>query len=998
MRKRQVKLEVAAIMAVMMACSTAIAPCRPTLTAKAASQKQVKLNVKSKTLKEGQTGYKLKLVNNARGWKIKKVSTTNEEVCKPYSRKKTHVLLKAKGKGSAVIKVKAVRTVLKTGEGKTTKSKQLSCRVRVKADTSKTPDTEPALSKDVTASSQEQLEAALKSTYTETLRFQTDAEGTFTIPKADYKGIDLIVDAPNADVVNNGTFKSITVHAIKDSTWLENAVGNILNILAKAARIIVQPEADVSGITFAQAGANVTLEVNGKVKDLSFEAPDANAKVSAAQGSTIENMSVAQAAQRAKVDMDVNGSIGDVKLAAPQSDINVAVADEGTVGRVALDAAADSAKVGLDVKGTVSDVALDAEKADVKVAVNDNGKVSSVTISKEMDVAVSGTAKAAIAVKVSAEATVSASTNVELESSVSLNLILEKGAEGSSIKVSGNTAKVGIKIQNNTESSISVTTPNGKYTVSKNSNRDLTVNAPSASGSPSSGGSSFGGSSSGSSSSDGSSSGGSSSGGSSSGGSGTEDDKTNTDTKGMVADQQYLTLNVGEEKEVKITANPGKIENEQWNILYWHECSGNIECLPFYTKEGLGGLKIKALKPGISYAFIFGNVVGSEEDSPVIYPNQTKAVVVRVLGDEVKETPSAAIKLTADAATVEKGEKINISAQIDNAPEGSEIESVEFWKAHNVNRPTEVLEFEKTSNMAGTMTGMAMGKDEVVAFAVVKLPDGSKEYIVSDVLEIEVTDSSPDPAPEDTRFESYVSINPAEQLLQVGDEGRLMIKFGEVHANTARILKVKWSSDDQGVVTVGKEETKYTAENTVTAVGIGNTTVRMEVTFATAAGTFVRNAGINLTVEAAPPVPKLTIAPHVREITGSAIEEYEHEGKGYTQEDENKMAVEFLKENFTMEAEGSTAEFADYSINGWDNGLNIPGLKNVYLKNYNYGFVIQDSMQAGTVQIPITFWVKREGVSSKDSYTATVNVTFTKTSDNKWEAKCEVTDIQAKRQ
>ena len=465
-KKAVVKLEVAAIMAVVMACSTAIAPCRPTLTAKAASQKQVKLNVKSKTLKEGQTGYKLKLVNNARGWKIKKVSTTNEEVCKPYSRKKTYVLLKAKGEGTAKIKVKAVRIILKDGK-KATKSKQLSCKVRVKADTSKTPDTEPALSKDVTASSQEQLEAALKSTYTETLRFQTDAEGTFTIPKADYKGIELIVDAPNVDVVNNGTFKSISVQAIKDSAWQENAVGNILKIFAKAARIIVQPEADVSSITFAQAGANVTLEVNGKVKDVSFEAPDASAKVSAAQGSTIENMSVAQAAQRVKVDMDVNGSIGNVKLAAPQSDLNVAVADEGTVGRVALDAAADSAKVGLDVKGTVSDVALDAEKADVKVAVNDNGKVSSVTISKEMAVAVSGTAKAAIAVKVSAEATVSASTDVELESSVSLNLILEKGAEGSSIKVSGNTAKVGIKIQNNTESSISVTTPNGKYTVSK---------------------------------------------------------------------------------------------------------------------------------------------------------------------------------------------------------------------------------------------------------------------------------------------------------------------------------------------------------------------------------------------------------------------------------------------------------------------------------------------------------------------------------------------------
>ncbi len=80
-----------------------------------------------------------------------------------------------------------------------------------------------------------------------------------------------------------------------------------------------------------------------------------------------------------------------------------------------------------------------------------------------------------------------------------------------------------------------------------------------------------------------------------------------------------------------------------------------------------------------------------------------------------------------------------------------------------------------------------------------------------------------------------------------------------------------------------------------------------------------------------------------------------------------------------------------------DNSFNIPGLKNVNLKNNNYGFVIQDSMQSGTVQIPIRFLVKREGVSSKDIYDATINAIFTKTNDNKWEVVCEVTDIQANR-
>lgn len=129
----------------------------------------------------------------------------------------------------------------------------------------------------------------------------------------------------------------------------------------------------------------------------------------------------------------------------------MAVADGGTVHTVSLDAAAESAKVELDVNGTVSDVSLDAPKADVKMAVNDNGKVNGVTVSKEIDVSLSGTTKTAIALKVSAAAKITASTDVALESSASLSLILEKGAEGSSVKFTGNIATVGIKIQNKTE-------------------------------------------------------------------------------------------------------------------------------------------------------------------------------------------------------------------------------------------------------------------------------------------------------------------------------------------------------------------------------------------------------------------------------------------------------------------------------------------------------------------------------------------------------------------
>ena len=186
MRIRQLKLEVAVLLAAVMTCSAPACAGMPVLTASAAAKAQVRLNVESKTLKVGQKDYKLKLVNNKQNWKIRKVTTTKASVCRPYGRKNTYVLLKGKKKGTATIRVKAVRTVTKNGK-KTTKSKWLSCKVRVKqpAPDTNAPDTPEAVDGDVAVSNQTQLENALKNAETRTLRLQTEAADTFTIPKAD---------------------------------------------------------------------------------------------------------------------------------------------------------------------------------------------------------------------------------------------------------------------------------------------------------------------------------------------------------------------------------------------------------------------------------------------------------------------------------------------------------------------------------------------------------------------------------------------------------------------------------------------------------------------------------------------------------------------------------------------------------------------------------------------------------------------------------------------
>lgn len=985
MRIRQLKLEAAVLLAFILSFGTAVAPCVPVPGTSAAAQKQVKLNVKSKTLKVGQKGYKLKLVNNQQGWKIKKVTTTNAAVCKPYGKKKTYVLLKGNGKGSAAIQVKVTRTVVKNGK-KTTKSKQLSCKVRVKADAAK--DTEQTLKEDVTVSGQQQLEAALKNPATKTLRFQTEDEGAFTIPKADYPEIDLIVDAPNADMENNGTFKSISVQAIKDSTWLENAAGNFLNILAKTARIVVSQGAGVSGIAFAQTGAKVALEVNGTVNEVSFRSPDTDAKVSVSQGGSLGNVSVEEAAQRTKLDMDVSGSVGDVKLAAPQSDMNMAVADGGMVSNVSLDTAAENAKADIDVKGTVSDVSLDAPKADVKMAVDENGKVNDVTVSKEMNIALSGSTKTAIPLKISASATITTSANVALDSSAGLNLVLEKGSEGSSIKISGNTAAVSLKVQNRTEINITIHTSTGNITIVKNSSRDITVSAPSASGSSASAGSSYGSSSSASSPSAGSSSGGSSSAGSSSGGSSSsdsesEDNKTDAEPKGIAVDRTYFTMKKGEEQEIYFSADPKEAGRLcDFNTVTFGR---NTNVTYIYEKEDDPapiGIKITARYAGTEVIHMRADIMGNEEDSPIILRNQGKLIRIQVTEDGA--APVSEIKLTTDSASIEKGDSVHASLQL-NAPEGAKLTRVEFLDTHNLGGVMSVdldgRTLEETTASCN-ITGTAAGNDELAALATVELADGTEEKIASNVVPLEVTDSTPDPSAEETTVE----LNTVPGLPV--DEWAFISAELDVHAYSARIMKTKWTSSDPNIIHVYSDEVNRDYIS-ITGVALGKATITAEITIVTSSQIFTKKASSEVEVK---PDFELTLVSSVDVVTGSAIQ-----ADGWEEQDRGKPAFKFITDldhvSFTPcygLREGLV--FDSCTINTQEQ---IDGLRVVELANgTGYGFVIQDAdIMNRTFRIPIRV---KTYVSMNEFkyYTAVLTVYMAEWTNGTFLAQCKAEDIQ----
>ncbi len=122
------------------------------------------------------------------------------------------------------------------------------------------------IDKDGVVTTQEELDALLGSGV-ETITLRTVEEVTLTIPSGDYSTTKLVVDAPKADITNKGVFKSIDIKNIKPETWHEEASGNLLNVSAANARIIIVSGANAS-INIQGAATNITIENNGIVEEL----------------------------------------------------------------------------------------------------------------------------------------------------------------------------------------------------------------------------------------------------------------------------------------------------------------------------------------------------------------------------------------------------------------------------------------------------------------------------------------------------------------------------------------------------------------------------------------------------------------------------------------------------------------------------------------------------------------------------------------------------------
>lgn len=135
-------------------------------------------------------------------------------------------------------------------------------------------------------------------------------------------------------------------------------------------------------------------------------------------------------------------------------------------------------------------------------------------------------------------------------------------------------------------------------------------------------------------------------------------------------------------------------------------------------------------------------------------------------------------------------------------------------------------------------------------------------------MEIEVTDSSPDPEPDQTSiYLQMSSIN-----LRAEEESWITAYFwNREHIGKARISRIKWSSSDPSIVKIAKDETTGD-RGKVTGVAVGEATVTAEATIVTASRTFTKETSLTVKVEGEPAMPELTIAPSVHIVTQSAID------------------------------------------------------------------------------------------------------------------------------
>ena len=229
-----------------------------------------KLNTTKKTLLVGRTTT-LKVKNAAKGstftW-----SSSDEEVA--AVNKKGVVTAKEAGKAVVACKVKTAD-----------KTYNLKADITVKDS--------------VTVATRKGLKNALANEGLTKVKVNTDKVKKFIIGEGDYSNKLLIVEAPNADVSNNGgVFERVALRGIAPDTWIERAVGNKFTVSSPESRIVIGQNASVKKISYTEKDGEAKLDVRGNVDKVAVKS---NTELNIVGKAKLVNIDVTSAGTDAKI-------------------------------------------------------------------------------------------------------------------------------------------------------------------------------------------------------------------------------------------------------------------------------------------------------------------------------------------------------------------------------------------------------------------------------------------------------------------------------------------------------------------------------------------------------------------------------------------------------------------------------------------------------------------------------------------------------------------------
>lgn len=274
------------------------------------------------------------------------------------------------------------------------------------------------------------------------------------------------------------TVKVNTEKKVVTQSQLTKALNNdkLTSIIIETKKDVdfVVPEGEYTNIDLFVNAPNADVENHGVFKSIKILMIKPNTWHEKANGNKI----VVKALQ-ARIVVEDGASVDAVKLAKKNAELKMEV--NGKVGELKV---GDSKTVSVKANGTIEKLSVNGI-ADVKVEAN--GSVKEVAVNSAAKVDLSGNTKEEIPVSVSENAKgakVNTAVKVKVDTKVDVEVSLEKGAEGSAIKVSDD--KVEVAVKNETTDKVTVSSPSGEKEIhansSSSSNEDNTSNSDQSNG------------------------------------------------------------------------------------------------------------------------------------------------------------------------------------------------------------------------------------------------------------------------------------------------------------------------------------------------------------------------------------------------------------------------------------------------------------------------------------------------------------------------------------